>query len=389
MDSKSTNNKKISCSKASQCGGCAFINEKYEASLAKKQELANSLFSKLCNSVKPIVGAENPYFYRNKVHAAFAGSGKNIICGTYAEGTHKVIDTSNCLIENKKATEIINYIKELAVSFKVRIYDENRRQGLLRRVLIRTADSTGEILVVLVITDPVFPGKKDFIKKLVTKYPEIKSVVFNINKRSDSMILGDKNIPAYGYGNITDVLCGMKFRISPESFYQINHAQCERLYTLAIEGAKIKNTDKVLDAYCGIGTIGLIASKSAGEVVGVELNSKAVSDAKANAKLNNVTNARFIGGDATEFIMQAAKAKEHFDVIILDPPRAGTTPEFVNACEKLSPDRIVYVSCNPETLARDLKLFKKAGYKADSVTPVDMFPFTNVNHVESVAILQK
>lgn len=360
----------------------------YEETLELKQKTIGKLLKGLPISVSPIIPADDPYYYRNKIHSAFAtAKGGKVICGMYELSSHKIVQNSGCFLENKTAAKIIESIKSLAQSFKLPIYNEVRGNGVLRRVLIRTADATGEILVVLVSGSPVFPGKKNFVKALVQKHPEITSVVLNINNRRDSMILGNKSETVYGKGFITDKLCDLYFKISAESFYQINRSQTEKLYSTAIDMAELSKNDKVIDAYCGIGTIGLSASKYAGKVVGVELNSKAVSDAIYNAKNNKVNNSRFYKGDASEFMVQTAAKGEKYDVVFLDPPRAGTTLEFIKACERLSPRRVVYVSCNPETLARDLPVFMEHGYNPDCATPVDMFPWTD--SIETVVSLTK
>ncbi len=290
------------------------------------------------------------------------------------------------IIEDKRASAIIKDIRKLAVDFKLQIYDERNKTGILRRVLVRVAVSTGEILVVLVNGGTFFPGKKNFIAKLTKMHPEITTVVININKRTDSMILGDKSETVYGKGFITDELCGLKFRISAQSFYQINHDQTERLYTQGMTFAALGPKDKVLDAYCGIGTIGMVAAKIAGEVVGVELNKAAVSDAITNKRANGMKNISFVNADATRYIEEAAAAGEKFDVVFLDPPRSGTTIEFIRAVSKLKAKRVVYISCSPDTLARDLRLFSKNGYKVRSAVPVDMFPWTD--STEAVAWLE-
>lgn len=376
----------FNCNVATKCGGCSFAGKNYSESIGFKQFYIEKLFREFNCKVNTIIPDDNPCYYRNKVHAAFATiKGGRIISGTYEEGTHKIVNSDECMLQNKEATAIIATIRKLLAEFKIPVYNEDTKRGLLRRVLIRTADKRGEILVVLVMADSVFPGKKNFISKLRKEHPSITSVVININKRTDSMILGDKSENAFGSGFIIDELCGLKFKISPESFYQINHDQCEKLYSKAIEYAALDKDSKVLDAYCGIGTIGLIASKEAGLVNAVELNKVAVRDAIGNAKANGITNTHFVSQDATEYILKEASRGEKYDVIFLDPPRSGTTPEFIDACKKLAPKRIVYVSCGPESLARDLKLFDKAGYKVVEATPVDMFPWTD--HVEVVSSL--
>ena len=360
----------------------------YEKELSLKQERVGHLLSGLVPVVEPIIGADNPYHYRNKVHAALGMDRGRIIAGTYEPGTHKIIDGGGNELENESAVKVINDIVKIAAKYHMSIYNEKTGQGFLRRILVRTADGTGQMLVVVVVTDHMFPGKKNFVKTLVGKHPEITSIVININRRTDSMILGDKSEVCYGPGYITDTLLGKKFSISAESFYQINREQAQKLYAKAIEYAGLSKSDRVLDAYCGTGTIGICMSDDAGSVVGVELNSKAVSDAGHNIRKNNASNVKVINADATEYMEKTAAAgKEQFDVVLLDPPREGTTPEFISACGKLKPSRIVYVSCNPETLARDLKLFAEEGYSAVKACPVDMFCFTE--HVETVVLLSK
>lgn len=375
-----------SCIKAKLCGSCAYIGVSYEEQLLKKQKTFNDLMKGIDCDVMPIIGAKDPYNYRNKVHAAFGREKGKVISGTYAEGSHRIISNDSCIIEDKRASAIIKDIRKLAVDFKLQIYDERNKTGILRRVLVRVAVSTGEILVVLVNGGTFFPGKKNFIAKLTKMHPEITTVVININKRTDSMILGDKSETVYGKGFITDELCGLKFRISAQSFYQINHDQTERLYTQGMTFAALGPKDKVLDAYCGIGTIGMVAAKIAGEVVGVELNKAAVSDAITNKRANGMKNISFVNADATRYIEEAAAAGEKFDVVFLDPPRSGTTIEFIRAVSKLKAKRVVYISCSPDTLARDLRLFSKNGYKVRSAVPVDMFPWTD--STEAVAWLE-
>ncbi len=356
----------------------------YEKELILKQERVGQLLSGLVPVVEPIIGADDPYHYRNKVHAALGIERGRIIAGTYEPGTHKIIDGGGNDLENEAAVEVINDIVKIATKYHMSIYNEKTGQGFLRRILVRTADATGQMLVVVVVTDHMFPGKKNFVKTLVGKHPEITSIVININKRTDSMILGDKSEVCYGPGFITDELLGKKFTISAESFYQINRKQAEKLYSKAIEYAALSKSDRVLDAYCGTGTIGICMSDHCSSVTGVELNPKAVSDAGHNIRKNNATNVKVIKADATKYMNENA-ASGMFDVVVLDPPREGTTPEFIKACAKISPSRIVYVSCNPETLARDLKLFDGEGYKAVKACPVDMFCFTE--HVECVVFM--
>ena len=272
-------------------------------------------------------------------------------------------------------------------SFKIRTYDEDTGFGLLRHVLVRRAFATGEIMVVLVTASPVFPSKNHFIKALRECHPEITTVVQNINGRGTSMVLGDKEHVLYGKGYIEDVLCGCRFRISSRSFYQVNPVQTEVLYKKAMEYAGLTGKETVVDAYCGIGTIGLIAAGKAGRVIGVELNPEAVRDAVHNAKLNQIKNARFYCNDAGRFLTQMAAQGEKVDVVMMDPPRSGSTEEFMRAAAKTGAEKIVYISCNPETLARDLRFMKKLGYKAVNGVGVDMFGMTE--HVETVVLMSR
>lgn len=376
------------CKVARQCGGCAYAGVEYKKQLSEKEKRVKALLSPLCE-VRPIVGAENPCFYRNKVHWAYGFNGKSTFAGRYAEGSHRIIENDTCLLEDLECQKIHMEIKRLLASFKIPAYDERTRRGLLRRVLIRKGMATGEIMVVLVLASPVLPGKKAFIKKLLEKFPAIKTVLININTRTDSMILGGKTINEFGRGFIWDSLLDVRFKISPSSFFQINHDQTEKLYSLAIEAADLKKGETILDAYCGIGTIGLCAAKSCESVklTGVEMNRAAVSDAKENARANGMEKARFIAADATKFMVEAAERGEKYDVVFLDPPRSGTTLDCIRACRILSPSRIVYVSCDPETLSRDLKLFQKQGYTPRYAIPLDMLPLTE--HIENCVLLER
>lgn len=310
-----------------------------------------------------------------------------IISGVYKEGTHFVLPVDTCLIEDEKADRIIGTIRELLPSFKMKVYDEDTGYGFLRHVLIRTAHKTGEIMVVLVTASPVFPSKNNFVKALRKVYPEITTVVQNINNRGTSMVLGDKEHVLYGPGFIVDELCGKRFRISSKSFYQINPVQTEILYDIAIKAANLTGKETVVDAYCGIGTIGIAASSKAKEVIGVELNKDAVRDAVTNAKINQIKNVSFYNNDAGKFMVQMASEGGKADVVFMDPPRSGSTEEFINAVATLKPERVVYVSCGPDTLARDLAVFKKKGYKAQEAWAVDMFPMTG--HVETICSLTR
>ena len=375
------------CPVLNLCGGCQLLDMEYAKQLDFKQKQVEELLKGLC-PVKPIIGMKDPFHYRNKVHAVFDRDKKgNIISGIYEENTHHVVPVEKCLIEDQKADEIIGTIRGLLKSFKIRTYDEDTGFGLLRHVLIRKGFSTGEIMVVLVTASPVFPSKNNFVKALREKHPEITTIVQNINGRGTSMVLGDKEHVLYGKGYIVDELCGCRFRISSKSFYQVNSVQTEILYEKALSLSGLTGRELVVDAYCGIGTIGIIASKAAGKVIGVELNQGAVRDAVNNAKMNGIDNIRFYCNDAGRFLVNMAEQGENADVVIMDPPRSGSTEEFMDAVGKLGAGKVVYVSCNPETLARDVRYMKKLGYRAVEAWPVDMFPETD--HVETIVLLSK
>lgn len=375
------------CPVVKKCGGCQLLDMNYDLQLKSKQKKVEALLGKLAK-VEPIVGMDNPYHYRNKVHAVFDHDRKgNPISGVYEAGTHRVVQVDNCLIEDQQADAIIGSIRGMLKSFKIRTYDEDTEFGLIRHVLIRKGFHSGQIMVVLVLSSPILPSKNNFVKALLKKHPEITTIIINVNNKRTSMVLGEKEQVIYGKGYIEDSLCGKTFRISPKSFYQVNTVQTEFLYGKAIELAGLTGTDTVIDAYCGIGTISLIAADHAKKVIGVELNSDAVRDANNNATRNQVSNVDFYNKDAGEFMKQLADQGEAVDVVFMDPPRAGSDEKFLNSLCTLAPARVVYISCNPETLERDLKYLVKNKYKVERVIPVDMFPGTE--HVETVVGLRR
>ncbi|MCR4756705.1 MAG: 23S rRNA (uracil(1939)-C(5))-methyltransferase RlmD, partial [Butyrivibrio sp.] len=338
--------------------------------------------------VASFVGMEEPEHYRCKVHAVFTHDKKgNPLSGIYREGTHEVVPIDSCLLEDQKADAIIASIRGMLKSFKIKTYDEDNGFGLLRHVLIRIGKHTGEIMVVLVTVSPIFPSKNNFVKALRKEHPEITTIVQNINDKQTSMVLGDREKPMYGPGFIYDFCCGMKFKISPKSFYQVNPIQTEILYNTAIEMADLKGDEVALDCYSGVGTIGIIASPHVKEVISVELNKDAVKDAKLNAKINEVKNITFYENDATRFMQQMAESGDKVDLVFMDPPRSGSTPEFIESLKILGPKKVVYISCSPDSLARDLGIMTKKGFKVEKAIPVDMFPFTR--SIETVVLLTK
>ena len=377
----------LMCPVEKKCGACNYLSVDYDKQLKKKQQDLEQLLRPF-GKVEGIIGMENPYHYRHKVHAVFDRDRKgNILAGAYQENTHQVVSTEGCLIENEKASAIIQTIKMLLPSFRIKTYDEDTGYGLLRHVLIRVGHATGQIMVILVLGSPILPSKNNFVKALRKEHPEISTVVVNVNDRKTSMVLGEKEQVIYGPGYIQDRLCGLTFKISPKSFYQVNPEQTEKLYRKAMEYAGLTGKEKVLDAYCGTGTIGMVAARQAQSVIGVELNKDAVKDAIINAKQNDIHNIRFYNRDAGEFMVELADKQEKVDVVFMDPPRSGSDEKFLSSLVKLQPDRVVYVSCNPETLARDLKYLTKKGYEMKRAVGVDLFPMTV--HVETVVLLSQ
>lgn len=365
------------CPVQKKCGGCQLLGVPYGEQLAGKQRELRRLMAGICEVRHPVIGMENPYYYRHKVHAVFDHDRKgNPISGIYKEGTHHVVPVESCLIENQKADEIISTIRGMLKSFKIRTYDEDTGLGLLRHVLIRCGAATGQVMVVLVTASPVFPSRNNFVKALRAKHPEITTIVQNINDRDTSMVLGKREQVLFGRGYIEDELCGCRFRISAGSFYQVNPVQTEKLYKKAMELAGLTGRETVIDAYCGTGTIGIIAGKRAGRVIGVELNQDAVRDAVSNAKLNKASNVQFYCNDAGAFMASMAARGEKADVVFMDPPRGGSTREFLDSLIKMGPDRVIYISCGPESLARDLRYLTRKGYAVRDLWGVDMFAMT-------------
>ena len=378
----------MQCKQYKKCGACRFQLDEYENQLRYKQNSLNNLLSEF-GRVEKIISMDNPFNYRNKVQCAFYFDYKKQKCtsGVYQSTSKRIIPIDFCSLDDKKADEIILTIRKLANDFRMKPYDIRSKSGFLRHVLIRKGFGTGEIMVVIITSSPVFPSKNNFVKALLKDHPEITTIVHNINDSETNLILGEKSHILYGKGYIEDILCSCKFRISPASFYQVNHRQTEILYNTAMDFAELNGDEAVLDAYCGTGTIGIIASKKARQVLGVEINSDAIKDAVINAKKNNAENIYFLEADATDLMADLAKEKEHFDVVFMDPPRAGASKDFLLSLLKLKPEKIVYISCNPKTLARDLKTLTKTDYKAEKIQGVDMFPFTE--HVETVVLMTR
>ena len=373
------------CPLYKKCGGCQLQNMTYEEQLSFKQAKSIKYLGRF-GHVEEIIGIENPTHYRNKVQAAFGTTrGGKIVSGVYQSSSHNIVLVDECMLEDKIADEIIVDIRKMLPRFKLTAYNEDTGKGFLRHVLVKRGFATGEVMVVLVTGSAIFPAKKDFLKALLKKHEEITTVIWNINPSKTSLVLGKREEVLFGSGYIEDILCGKRFRISAKSFYQINPIQTEKLYNTAIDFAGLTGKETVLDAYCGIGTIGLVALDKAKRVIGVELNEDAVRDAIMNAKLNAAKDIRFFCADAGKFMVGMAEANEKVDVVFMDPPRAGSDIPFLKSIATLRPKKVVYVSCNVETQARDLAFLCKNGYKVGRIQPVDMFPHTN--HVECIAEL--
>ncbi|MFR9066081.1 MAG: 23S rRNA (uracil(1939)-C(5))-methyltransferase RlmD [Faecalibacterium prausnitzii] len=378
--------------RAKNCGGCPLLGLDYAAQLKQKEEKVRALVGKY-GPVHPIRGMEQPYHYRNKVISTFApGWGGKLTSGIYAANSHKVLPVESCLLQDEVLDKTMQAVRAAANACRYQPYDEDKGTGLVRHCLLRRGVATGQVMVVLVTAQPVLPGAKNFVKALLAEAAQrgvtVTTVVQNVNSRKTSVVLGESGKGAVRQGihsgyPLRQDLCAS----ARAAFIRSTMTQTDVLYGLAVEAAKLTGKEVVLDAYCGIGTIGLTAADHAKQVVGVELNRDAVQDAIGNARHNGVKNARFFAADATRWIGEAAAAGESADVIFMDPPREGSTPEFLASVARMAPKRVVYVSCNPVTLARDLATLTKLGYKAEGFTPVDMFPHTE--HIETVCALSK
>ena len=385
------------CEVAQSCGACSRIATPYSKQLELKDERVRNLFGEHGfgdADIRPIAGMEQPYHYRNKITSPFvygkrgAGGRRAILTGMYAAGTHRIVDTRGCLVENELGQKVIQAVKAIMQKHGIAPYDENRGTGFIRHVVVRVGHESGEVLVTIVTNDDVFPNSKSFCRELVRRCPFVTTVVQNVNKRMTNVILGETERKLFGPGFILDTLCGLSFRISSHSFYQVNSTQTAVLYETAIELASLGPNASAIDAYCGTGTIGLVAAKRTGaEVVGVDSVESAIGDARENARHNGVENARFVDSDASDFMRTLASEGKRPDVVFLDPPRSGSTEEFIDALASMAPERVVYISCNPQTQVRDLSWLCAHGYRVKVVQPVDMFPHTD--HIETVVLAQR
>ena len=369
------------CSISSACGGCCFQNTTYEYELRFKKHKVEEALRKIGHidfPVSNVIGAANIHNYRNKIQVPFAQEGKKIVYGFYKANTHRIIPVDNCNIEDERASSILKTVQHLMESMNISAYNEDNRSGIIRHILIRTSYHYDEIMVVLVCNQETFPSRNNFVKELVHRHPNIKTIIQNTNKRDTNVILGEQEKVLYGPGFIKDEILGVTFNISSKSFFQVHPSQTEVLYSKAFELAQLSKEDEVLDAYAGVGSIGAIASQYAKHVTSVEVVREAVDNMKENIKLNNIKNMTPVCEDCTKYLFET---NHKFDVVILDPPRKGSTKEFLFSLLKNRPKKIIYISCDPATLARDLAYLIN-DYEIQTVQPVDMFPRSF--HVETI-----
>ena len=378
------------CVTYKRCGGCNLRHINYDETLIMKQNSVQSLVNKTLKNkieVEKAVGMENPYHYRNKAQYPIAiNKNGEAVIGVFANRTHEIIPMEKCFIQNPKSEEIAKFVLKFVKENNISVYDEKSKKGLLRHIVTKVGIKTNQIMCVLVINGKDIPNEKKLINSLTEKFPQIKTIVKNINTKNTNVILGNENINIYGDGFIEDILGEYTFKISPLSFYQVNPIQAEKLYNLGVEMAQISKEDTVFDLYCGIGTISLFMAKHAKKVYGIEIVEEAIKMAKDNAKTNNVNNVEFYAGDV-EVVLDEIINKKNIkaDIVMFDPPRKGLDKNSINNVLKIKPKKIIYISCNPATLVRDLAEFED-DYDVKRIVPVDMFPFTS--HVECVSLLE-
>ena len=380
----------IDCNTYKRCGGCNLRHIKYESTLEMKQNSVQSLVNKTLKNkieVNKTIGMEKPYYYRNKAQYPL-GINKNgePIMGVFANRTHEVIPIEKCFIQNPQSEKIAKYILYFIKKHNISVYNELTQKGLLRHIVIKIGIKTNEIMCILVINGKNIPKENKLKEELLKEFPNIKTIVKNINTKNTNVILGEENLNIYGDGYIEDILGDYKFKISPLSFYQVNPIQAEKLYNIGVEAANISKDDIVFDLYCGIGTISIFMAKFAKKVYGVEIVKEAVNMAKENARVNTIENIEFYDGDVEVILDKLINVKKIVpDIIMVDPPRKGLDKKSINNILKIKPKKVIYISCNPATLVRDLSYLEE-NYNINSITPVDMFPFTS--HVEVCALLE-
>jgi len=372
----------MNCPSANICGACSLLEFDYHRQLELKRKEVIDSFSSLGIRIQvhDVEGMDDPFHYRNKVISYLTLRGGRIVCGMYEENTHRVVNTPSCLLQDIVLNTILSDIVRELNALKIRIFGFG---GVLKNILLRRAVSTGQVMVVFITSELMFHGSRELVKRIVQAHPDIKTIVQNVNPRNTSVILGDNEKVLYGSGYILDDILGYRFKISSKSFYQVNPVQTSKLYSKAIELAGLSGKETLMDAYCGIGTIGICASGEAGKVIGVEINRDAVEDARSNARAGNVRNASFFCYDVKDFMRNF---EGEADVLMLDPPRSGCDKDFLLAVTKMSPERIVYISCDPHTQARDISFLKRF-YKFTDAYPFDMFPHTQ--HIENIICLYR
>ncbi len=382
--------KKNDCDVFGKCGGCSFRHISYNAELEIKDGFVRDAFKRIGKLDVPfekILGCESPDNYRNKAQYPVCEQNGKAVCGFYSKRSHRVVPFSDCKLQPEIFKSIVDFIMEKANLLKIRGYNEEENSGLLRHIYLRQGFHSGEIMVCFVTTKRCENLLSPIAVSLAERFPEIKSIILNINSEKTNVILGNKCITLFGKGFITDTMCGNSIKLSPLSFYQVNTKQAEKLYGIAKEFAQLSGNELVMDLYCGAGTIGLSMADKAGKIIGVEIIPDAIENAKMNASENGILNADFICGDAAQIAEKLAKKGEKPDVIIVDPPRKGCDKETLNAMIKMAPKRIVMVSCDPATAARDCAFLCGNGYKAIKAQAVDMFPRTA--HVETVVLMSR
>lgn len=380
------------CNVFYQCGGCQLQHMSYAMQLKMKENQVKNVMKKIAHlehvPVHPTLGMEDPWRYRNKVQIPVGEKDGELITGFYRMRSHEIIDDmETCVIQDELNDRSVHAVRRIANRLGIKAYDEKTDRGVLRHIMVRTGRETNETMIVLITRTEKLPHKEEFIRELTETFPHVKSIVHNINNKRTNVILGRKTKVIWGEEYIYDTIGDIRFAISAKSFYQVNPQQTTKLYEKALEYAKIDENDVVIDAYCGIGTISLFLAQKAKKVYGVEVVPEAIEDAKINAKLNGITNTEFVVGEAEKVMPKWKEQGMRPDVIVIDPPRKGCDPDFLQAMIEMEPKRIVYVSCNPSTLARDLRILEDGGYSAKEVQPVDMFPQTS--HIEAVCRLER
>ncbi|HZK28497.1 MAG TPA: 23S rRNA (uracil(1939)-C(5))-methyltransferase RlmD [Thermoclostridium sp.] len=388
---KSSERREPFCHVYKRCGGCSLQHMTYDMQLMFKHGVVTDNLERIGGfrgiNVNRVIGMDNPMNYRNKAQYPVGMDDNGPISGFYARRTHTIIDSDSCGIQHASSEKTKNAIMDIIKELKIPVYDEDNRTGILRHIVTRISYSTGDIMLILVVTDVKILKLDELVQSIKNRIPAVKSIVLNINKRTDNVILGDKVKTIYGTDTLIDNIGGLTFHIPPLSFYQVNPLQTEILYNKAVEFAQLSDSETVFDLYCGIGTISLFLAKRAKKVIGVEVVPEAVEAAQYNAKINNITNVEFFCGAVEEVVPSLYKKSITADVVVVDPPRKGCDATLLETMVRMQPKRIVYVSCNPSTLARDLKYLAANGYDIKEVQPVDLFPWTE--HVETVCLLTR